>query len=273
MTSAAEVPVVILCGGRGLRLREETEYKPKPMVKVGPAPILRHIMVTYAAQGFRRFVLCLGYRGEIIREYFLDYRAMESDFTVRLGSEGGIEYHEAGDGLDGCRVTLVDTGQDALTATRIVRAGRHITGPRFFVAYGDTLTDMNPAAILSFHEAHQRAATVTVVNPRSRFGLTELSGDTVLSFREKPELEGWASAGCFVFEEEVLTRLEGPDRMMEQEPLHALAADGELGAFRHRGFWQPMDTYREYEHLNSIWREGNVPWLAPADRPAAGGPS
>lgn len=260
-TNPADVPVVILCGGHGSRLREETEYKPKPMVKVGGTPILRHIMVRYAIHGFRRFILCLGYRGEIIREYFLNYRAMESDFTVQLGTGGAIEYETGSDDLDGCRVTLVDTGQDTLTATRIVHAGTHIDAPRFFVAYGDTVTDVDPVAVLQFHQQQQRSATVTVVNPRSRFGLTELSGDEVLSFREKPELEGWVSAGSFVFERSVLSDLEGPDRMMEQEPLHTLAADGQLAAFRHRGFWQPMDTYREYELLNRLWSEGDAPWL------------
>jgi glucose-1-phosphate cytidylyltransferase len=263
---AAEIPVVILCGGKGTRLREETEYKPKPMVEIGGRPILWHVMANYAAAGFRTFVLCLGYRGEMIREYFLHYRAMERDFTVHLGEAAEIDYDARRDVLDGCRVTLAETGIETLTGGRIARAARHIAAERFVLAYGDAVTDLDPADVLRFHESHGAIGTVTVVNPRSRFGLTELDGEVVRSFHEKPELEGWVSTGNFVFEREILDRLQGGDVMLEDQPLRSLAADGGLRAFRHHGFWQPMDTFREYQLLNELWSR-DAPWVrTPAQR-------
>jgi glucose-1-phosphate cytidylyltransferase len=230
------------------------------MVEIGGRPILWHIMANYAVAGFRTFVLCLGYRGEMIREYFLHYRAMERDFTVHLGGAADIDYDTRPDVLDGCRVTLAETGIETLTGGRIARAARHIAAERFVVAYGDALTDLDPADVLRFHESHGAAGTVTVVNPRSRFGLTELDGEVIRSFHEKPELEGWVSTGNFVFEREILDRLQGGDVMLEEQPLRSLAADGGLRAFRHHGFWQPMDTFREYQLLNDLWN-GDAPWV------------
>lgn len=267
--SAATTSVILLCGGQGTRLREETEYKPKPMVEVGGRPILWHVMRNFAVSGFRHFVLCLGYKGGMIREYFLHYRAMERDFTVSLGVDGQIRYEDAEDELAGCEVTLAETGLETLTGGRVRQAARYAAGPRFIVTYGDAVSDVDVAALLDFHVAHRRTATVTVVNPRSRYGVAELEGERVLSFHEKPELAEWISAGHFVFERSALELLEGEDVMLEQEPLRTLARQDQMMAFRHPGYWQPMDTWREYRLLNDLWDSGDPPWhrgSAPAPR-------
>jgi glucose-1-phosphate cytidylyltransferase len=256
-------PVVILCGGKGTRLREETEYKPKPMVEVGGRPILWHVMRNFAVHGFREFVICLGYRGELIREYFLHYRAMNHDFTVRLAADAEATYGAGGDELEGCNVTLVDTGQETGTGERVAHAAPYLSGDRFVVSYGDALANLDAGALLRFHLAHGRLATVTAVRASSRFGVLELADDTVLRFSEKPLLDDWISAGYFVFERTVLDRFGHPERMLEHEPVQGLAREDELRAFRHNGFWQPMDTYREYELLNDLWRTGSKPWLSP----------
>lgn len=260
---ATGCPVVILCGGRGTRLREETEYKPKPMVEVGGKPILWHVMRAFARGGFREFIVCLGYRGEMIREYFVNYRAMNSDFTVGLDGDPAVRYHGEADELDGCGVTLVDTGQETATGGRVTRASKFLTGDRFIVSYGDAVTNLDTASLLEFHLAHGRLGTVTAVRPTSRFGVIDLEGDAVVRFREKPKLDDWISAGYFVLEREVLSRIGGDDCALELEPLAGLAADNELRAFRHEGFWQPMDTFREYELLNDLSRTADPPWLQP----------
>jgi glucose-1-phosphate cytidylyltransferase len=261
--------VVILCGGKGTRLREETEYKPKPMVLVGGRPILWHVMRNFAVHGFKEFVICLGYRGELIREYFLHYRAMTYDLTLALGKGTDIGYHDGTDELDGCQVTLVETGAETATGGRISRASPYLTRDRFIVSYGDAASNLDARRLLEYHREHGRLATVTAVRATSRFGVLELDEGTVVRFSEKPLLDDWISAGYFVFERSVLERLGGDDTMLEEEPMQALTRDGELGAFRHEGFWQPMDTYREYELLNDLWRRGEPPWLRlPAPAPA-----
>jgi len=257
-------PIVILCGGKGTRLREETEYKPKPMVEIGGKPILWHVMRNFAAHGFRDFVVCLGYRGELIREYFLHYRAMGRDFTTVLGSEDAAAFHDGSDELDGCRVALVDTGQETGTGGRVARAEPHLTDERFIVSYGDATSDLDVRALYSFHRSHGRIGTLTAVRAISRFGVLELDGDSVATFREKPQLDDWVSGGYFVFERAFLDRLDVDSGMFELEPLQSLVRADELNAFRHEGFWQPMDTYREYELLNDLWRTGSAPWLPKA---------
>jgi glucose-1-phosphate cytidylyltransferase len=263
-------PVVILCGGKGTRLREETEYKPKPMAEIGGRPILWHVMRNFALHGFREFVVCLGYRGDLIREYFLHYGAMNHDFTMRLGT--GMETlpsHEE-DVLDGCGVTLVDTGQETGTGGRVARAGSYLKSDRFIVSYGDGVSNLDVSALHQFHLAHGRQGTVTAVRATSRFGVLDLADDVVLRFSEKPLLHDWISAGYFVFERAFLDLLGADDCMLEREPVRALAESGELRAFRHEGFWQPMDTYREYELLNGLWASGAPPWLVqhPAPEPS-----
>lgn len=252
--------VVILCGGLGTRLREETEFRPKPMVEVGGRPILWHIMKTYAHYGLQEFVLCLGYRGNVIKEYFLNYEAMNNDFTIALGNTQSIEPHGAHSEQE-FRVTLVDTGPDTMTGGRVKRIQRFIDEDTFMVTYGDGLADINPRKLLDFHRSHGRLATVTAVHPVSRFGVIDVSPDgRVQSFVEKPQVEGWISAGFFVFQRGVFDYLGSDSCIMEREPMARLAADGQLMAYRHEGFFVAMDTYREYEALNKMWNSGQVPW-------------
>ncbi|MFH0851730.1 MAG: sugar phosphate nucleotidyltransferase, partial [Candidatus Peregrinibacteria bacterium] len=216
--------VVILCGGQGTRLREETEFKPKPLVEVGERPILWHIMKLYAHYGLQDFVLCLGYKGQMIKDYFLNYEAANNDFTIQLGSQPSLVYHGAHTEQD-FRVTLADTGSDALTGARIKRVAQHLTDETFLVTYGDGVSDVDIGKLLSFHRSHGRLATVTTVRPHSRFGIVEMQGDgRILSFAEKPQVDGWANAGFFVFERGVLKYLDSQDGCaLELEPLHRLA--------------------------------------------------
>ena len=251
---------IILCGGQGTRLREETEFRPKPMVEVGGRPILWHIMKIYAKHGFRDFVLCLGYQGQMIKEYFLNYEAMNNDFSISLGGRKQIEYHGHHEEQD-FRVTLVDTGLETMTGGRILRVKPYVDGDTFLVTYGDGVADIDLSRLLRFHREHGRLATVTTVKPTSRFGLLELGNDArVTSFSEKPQVEGWMSAGFFVFDRRMFDYLTGDDCILERLPLERLASEGQLMAYRHEGFFFAMDTYREYQHLNRIWDSGKAPW-------------
>jgi glucose-1-phosphate cytidylyltransferase len=252
--------VVILCGGLGTRLREETEFRPKPLVDVGGRPILWHIMKIYGAAGLRQFVLCLGYKGEMIKEYFLNYEAMNNDFTVALGTKHQIRYHGGHQEQD-FEVTLADTGAETQTGGRLHRAERYVEGDTFLMTYGDGLADVDVTKLLAFHRAHGKLATVTTVRPFSRFGMVDLAdGDRVRRFGEKPQIAEWANAGYFVFDRRVFDYLGDDDCVLEKEPLEKLALDGELHAFRHDGFFYAMDTYREYKHLNELWASGQAPW-------------
>jgi glucose-1-phosphate cytidylyltransferase len=254
--------VVILCGGQGTRLREETEFRPKPLVAVGERPILWHIMKLFSHAGLRDFVLCLGYRGDMIKEYFLNYEAMNNDFTICLGKHQAVQFHEAHSEQD-FHVCLADTGRETMTGGRLKRVARYIDSDTFILTYGDGLADVDIHALLDFHQAHGKLATVTTVRPPSRFGLLDLEEDGHVSrFAEKPQSQGWASAGFFVFNRKVLDYLdgEGDDCVLERRPLECLAADGELMAYRHDGFFFAMDTYREYQHLNDLWAQGQAPW-------------
>lgn len=252
--------VVILCGGLGTRLREETEFRPKPMVEVGGKPILWHIMKVFAHYGFHDFVLCLGYRGNVIKEYFLNYEAMNNDFTITLGKESNIQHHGTHNEKF-FRVTLADTGHTTMTGGRVKRIERYVDGDIFMVTYGDGVADVNIDNLLAFHRSHGKLATITSVRPVSRFGIIELENNgRVKTFAEKPQAEGWINAGFFVFNRGVFDYFGGDSCVMEHEPLERLAADGQLVAFRHDGFFLAMDTYREYETLNRIWESGQVPW-------------
>ena len=252
--------VVILCGGLGTRLREETEFRPKPLVEVGGRPILWHIMKLYAHHGFRDFVLCLGYRGQMIKEYFLNYEAMNNDFTICLGRQNRITYHDEHKEQD-FHVTLADTGLETLTGGRVKQVEKYIDGDTFMVTYGDGVADVDLRAVVEFHRAHGKLATVTTVRPVSRFGVLEVGEDGgVTSFAEKPQLDGWVSAGFFVFDRKFFDYLEGDDCFFERAPLERLANEGQLMAYRHEGFFFAMDTYREYEYLNQLWSGGEAPW-------------
>jgi glucose-1-phosphate cytidylyltransferase len=252
------VKAVILAGGLGTRLREETEFRPKPMVEIGGKPILWHIMKVFAHHGISEFVVCAGYRGSAIKEYFLNYEALNNDFTIHLGNKNDIVFHDSHLESD-WRVTVVDTGMDTQTGGRIKRIEPYIDGETFLASYGDGLADIDVTKLLAFHGSHGRIATVTAVNPVSRFGVLTLSDDgAVESFNEKPRMTEWVSGGFFVFEPGVFDYLD-EDCTLEQDPLVNLSKDAQLMAYRHTGFWQPMDTHREFTLLNELW-ERNPPW-------------
>ena len=256
-TTDTDVPVVILAGGLGTRLSEETALRPKPMVEVGGRPILWHIMKTYDHFGFRRFIVPVGYRGGVIKEYFLSYANRHADFTVNTLT-GDLARHDVPP--DAWEVTVVDTGLDTMTGGRVRRLDRYLPG-RFMLTYGDGVADVPIDRLLAFHEAHGRLATVTAVRPPARFGALALDGDRVQEFSEKRQADaGWINGGFFVFERPVLDYVTGDDSILEREPLERLARDGELMAYRHEGFWEPMDTQRDLDNLNRRWADGAAPW-------------
>jgi len=250
----------MLCGGLGTRLREETEFRPKPMVEIGGRPILWHIMKLYASAGYRDFVLCLGYRGNMIKEYFLNYEAMNNDFTICLGRDSRIQYNNLHTEQD-FKVTLADTGASTMTGGRVKRIQQYVDGETFMLTYGDGVSNVDINKLLAFHKSHGKLATVTAVVPSSRFGIVDTSQDgRVLQFVEKPKSENRASAGYFVFQREIFNYLSGDDCILEREPLERLAAEGQLMAWEHNGFFYAMDTYREYEYLNDLWQKNQAPW-------------
>ncbi|MBL8669309.1 MAG: glucose-1-phosphate cytidylyltransferase [Alphaproteobacteria bacterium] len=252
---------VILCGGLGTRLREETEFKPKPMVEIGGRPILWHIMRGFRHHGIRRFVLCLGYRGDVIRDYFLNYARHHADIEVDLRSGGVATLSESG--IEDWRVVLAETGAETMTGARIKRALRYVDGQQFLATYGDGVADVDLAAVLAHHRQQKRKATVTAVHPSSRFGELALDGAIVRSFSEKPQVhEGWINGGFFVFERAVFDPVpsDDPGIVLETGVLEGLAREGQLAVYRHGGFWQCMDTYREMQLLNQMWASGRAPW-------------
>jgi len=259
-TGIADMTAVILCGGQGTRLREETEFKPKPMVEIGGRPILWHIMKLYRHFGVRNFVLCLGYRGDMIRDYFLNYRLRNSDFAVDLGS-GALETLTAGETED-WRVVLAETGAETQTAQRLKRALKFVRSNSFFATYGDGLADVDLNALLAHHRRQRRAASVTAVHPSSRFGELAIGGGLVKSFQEKPQVtEGWINGGFMVFEKRAFDGIGPEDNLpLEAGVLEMLAQRQELAVYQHGGFWQCMDTYREMCLLNEMWAKGNAPW-------------
>jgi glucose-1-phosphate cytidylyltransferase len=251
---------VILCGGKGTRLREETEFKPKPIIRVGDQPILWHLMKHYTTHKVTDFVLCLGYKAEVIRDYFLTYDLHHSDVMLEVGTKRVVPLEQSHDERD-WRVWMVDTGQETNTGGRLRRIKRYIEGSTFMATYGDGLCDVDIAKVLDFHRSHGRLATVTAVRPSSRFGELSLDGNRVQVFTEKPQVqEGWINGGFFVFEKGVLDLIEGDDDSLEHGVLKKLAAQDQLRAYFHDGFWQCMDTYRELELLNDLWASGQAPW-------------
>jgi len=250
--------VVILAGGRGTRLAEETVARPKPLVEVGGQPILWHIMQIYAHHGFTDFTLALGHLGEYIKRYFLDLYTVKSDLTVNVGS-GEVTVHER-PGFD-WRVDLVDTGPETQTGGRLLRLRDWLQEGTFMLTYGDGVADIDLGAVADFHRSHGRLATVTAVRPPARFGGLVFDGDQVSRFTEKPQTgEGWVSGGFFVLEPEVLDFIDGDDTPWERAPLERLSSDGQLMAFRHDGFFQSMDTVRDRTLLESLWKVGDAPW-------------
>jgi glucose-1-phosphate cytidylyltransferase len=251
---------IILCGGKGTRLREETEFKPKPMVPIGDRPILWHIMKRYATHGIEDFVLCLGYKAEHIREYFLNYDVNNSNVVVQLGSKR-VQALDGDHAEKNWRVWLVDTGAETLTGGRVKVIGRYVEGPTFMVTYGDGVADIDFEQLLRFHKKHGKLATVTAVRPSSRFGELSFEGERLSTFQEKPQVhEGWINGGFFVFQREVLDLISGDSESLEAGLLHKLATMNQLEAYRHLGFWQCMDTFREMQILDELWASGRAPW-------------
>ena len=249
--------VVILAGGFGTRLSELTDVIPKPLVPVGDKPIIWHIMNHYAGFGYKDFLIALGYKGEKIKDYFLNYRALNSDFTVDLDT-GNCSFHDAS-GVD-WNVTLVETGHNTMTGGRLKRLEKYLNGSPFLLTYGDGLCNVDIGRLVDFHQAHGKMASMTAVRPAARFGELSLDEDLVTEFKEKPQLQqGWINGGFFVMETKILDYILDDTIMLEQEPLSAIVELGELMAYKHNGFWHCMDTKRDFDYLNKIWRQG-APW-------------
>jgi glucose-1-phosphate cytidylyltransferase len=252
------VKVVILAGGFGTRLMEETTLKPKPMVEIGGKPALWHIMKIYAAHGITDFIVCVGYKGYLIKEYFANYVLHNADVTFDMASRSMEVHHHA---AEPWRVTVVDTGEKTMTGGRLKRVRRYLGDEDFCMTYGDGIGDIDITALIDYHRSHGCIATVTAAQPPGRFGALNVDGDTVISFKEKPQGDGsWVNAGFFVLNPRVLDYIDGDDVMWEQEPIERIAGEGQLRTHRHRGFWQPMDTLRDKSLLDGLWNSGEAPW-------------
>lgn len=270
------IPVAILCGGKGTRLREETEFRPKPMITVGDRPIVWHIMKTYSHYGFTNFMLCLGYKGRMIREYFLNYDWNHSDVLLNLGTKEVKTLKNNNDEAS-WNLWMIDTGQDTMTGGRLKRIAPYLdqlSTDLFLATYGDGVCDVNIAELLEFHHHHGKLATVTAVHPPSRFGELVIEDTSVTMFREKPQTsEAWINGGYFVLHRKVLDLIDDDSTVFEASPLKTLVELGELAVYRHRGFWQCMDTYRELEYLNSLCDSGNAAWQVWNPAPSGALPS
>jgi len=253
------VKAIILAGGLGSRLSEETALKPKPMVEIGGKPILWHIMNIYSCYGIDEFIVALGYKGEVIKEYFLNFYALNNDITLDLATGGTTVHHGR---QPRWKVHLVDTGSATQTGGRVRRLARWLGDDKtFMMTYGDGVADVDVRALLRFHESHGKLATVTTVRPPARFGGIVFEGQRVAEFTEKPQTgEGWINGGFFVLDRRVVDYVDGDETLWERDPMERLAADGQLMAFRHEGFWQPMDTQRERKLLEDLWAGGSAPW-------------
>ncbi|MBI3846729.1 MAG: glucose-1-phosphate cytidylyltransferase [Planctomycetes bacterium] len=257
----ARAKVVILCGGKGTRLHEETELKPKPMAQIGGRPILWHIMKIYAHAGFTDFVLCLGYKGDVIKKYFLDYDLMGRDFTITMGEAPKIEMH--GTPLEkGWTITFAETGPEAMTGARLKRIEKYIDTKYLMLTYGDGVANLDVRKLFAFHKSHGKIGTVTGVRPPSRFGELLVDGDTVREFSEKPQTgSGFINGVFFVFDRRIFDYVEDNERCtFEGQPLSRLASDGELAIYKLQTFWQCMDTYRDLQMLNKVWETGHPEW-------------
>lgn len=249
---------VILAGGFGTRLAEETEVKPKPMVAIGERPILWHIMKHYTRFGIHEFCIALGYKGDVIKRFFLDYYALAGSMTVHL-RDGRVQMHDQH--TEDWKVHLVDTGLQTATGGRLQRLEKYLTGETFMLTYGDGVSDVDLDALLAFHRSHNRLATMTIVRPTARFGSVKFEGQRVVEFIEKPQAgEGWINGGFFVFESGVFEYIRGPQSSLESDVLEQLADDDQLAAYKHDRFWQCMDTLRDLRRLEQLWQDGNPPW-------------
>jgi len=252
------IPVVILCGGQGTRLQEETAYKPKPLVEIGGRPVLWHIMQHYARYGFQEFYLALGYKGEMIKKYFLDFYALNQNFSVSL--ENGQVRTIQENGVESWQVHLIDTGQSTMTGGRLKKLAPLIGERTFLMTYGDGVSNINLEKLLTFHRERQALVTLTAVRPPARFGAIEFDGHRIRHFKEKSTVhEGWINGGFFVIQSEALNYIK-EDVMWEHAPMEQLAEEGELYAYKHGGFWQCMDTARDLKYLEDVWQTGEAPW-------------
>ncbi|HXX94105.1 MAG TPA: glucose-1-phosphate cytidylyltransferase [Planctomycetota bacterium] len=254
----SSIPVVILCGGMGTRLREETEYKPKPLVTIGEMPILWHIMKHYSHHGFREFILCLGYKGHLIKEFFLNFPWMANDVTLHLKKHRQVVHgtHPAED----WKITLADTGLHTQTGGRLLRIQKYIESDLFCLTYGDGLSNVDLGKVVAYHRQKKKIATLTAIHPTSPFGVIEAEGGMARSFKEKPRLEGLINGGFGVFDRRLFKHIGG-DVPLEDRPLRTLTAMGEVAIFEHRDFWMAMDTFKDVERLNALWNEGKRPWV------------
>jgi glucose-1-phosphate cytidylyltransferase len=249
---------VILAGGLGTRLAEETEFKPKPLVEIGGKPIIWHIMKIYSHFGINDFIVCVGYKGYLIKEYFANYVRHMADVTINL-SNGEMIVHQ--NHAEPWSVTLIDTGEKTMTGGRISRVRDYVRGEDFCLTYGDGVSSVDVGALIAFHKSHGHLATVTAVQPPGRFGAMEVYEDRVATFLEKPRGDGgWINGGFFVLKSAAIDLIEGDDTVWEAEPLRTLAASGQLAAYTHAGFWQPMDTLRDKQFLEELWASGKAPW-------------
>lgn len=249
---------VILAGGLGTRLSEETIVKPKPMVEIGGRPILWHILKTYSSHGITEFVICCGYKGYVIKEYFANYFLHMSDITFDM-AENRMEVHQRF--AEPWRVTLVDTGEETLTGGRLRRVRDYLGDEDFCFTYGDGVSDVNLGKLIAYHQASGKLATLTATQPPGRFGVLDLEGNSVCSFKEKPHGEGsWINGGYFVMSPKVIDYIEGDSTIWERGPMERLAREGQLNAYFHEGFWQSMDTLRDRQHLEELWQSGKAPW-------------
>lgn len=249
---------VILAGGLGTRISEETHLRPKPMIEVGGKPILWHIMKMYSAHGVNEFVICCGYRGYMIKEYFANYFLHMSNVTFDMANNR-MDVHQ--NNTEPWKITLVDTGEQTMTGGRLKRVRSYLGDEDFCFTYGDGLGDINISELIKFHQAHGQSATLTATQPPGRFGALKLNGNQVAGFQEKPQGDGgWINGGFFVLSPKVIDRIDGDDSVWEQEPMETLAHDGQMSAYLHHGFWQPMDTLRDKLQLEQLWATGKAPW-------------
>ncbi len=253
-----DIKVVILCGGIGTRMKEETEYRPKPLVEIGRFPILWHIMKIYSHFGFNDFILPLGYKGNMIKDYFVNYEWMSNDFTLRTRSRDRIFHYSHS--LEDWTITFAETGLETNTGGRIKRIKKYINSNIFMATYGDGVSDVNILELLKYHKSHNCLATLTAVHPMSFYGVLDIDhNDIVKGFKEKPRLDGWINSGFFVFDKKIFEYLSDND-VLENEPLERLSADGQLAVYRHMGFWKSMDTFKDAQLLNELWESDDVPW-------------
>ncbi|MDQ0216412.1 glucose-1-phosphate cytidylyltransferase [Oikeobacillus pervagus] len=252
--------VVILAGGLGTRISEESHLKPKPMISIGDRPILWHIMKIYSYYGFNDFIICLGYKGYVIKEYFSNYFLHESDVTFDFKNQNEVKIHRRS--AEPWRVSLVETGKDSMTGGRVKRIQKYVGDDSFMLTYGDGVSDINILELVNFHHSHGKIATVTAVQPTGRFGAMSLSENgTVLDFMEKPKGDGgWINGGFFIFQPDIFNYLDGDHSILEKEPLEKLTQEGQLQAYQHNGFWYAMDTLRDRNHLEELWKNDNAPW-------------